>query len=283
MPFLTLQFIALGLLLATVSGVWLISLKARDASLIDLFWAALFALQAAFHLVLADPSGLRAVAVVILVTLWAIRLGAHLARRNLGKGEDRRYAEMRAAGGAGWALRSLVTVFWLQALLAWVIGWPVALTASAAGTPGVIGAIGLGVATLGLLIEALADHQLARFKADAKNRGRVMDRGLWRYSRHPNYFGDAVLWWGLWIVSLEVAGPWTVFAPLLMTVLLLRVSGVPLLEGHLARTRPGYEEYVRRTSAFVPWPPKAPRSPNAPTLPESPGSTGIRSSHRVDP
>lgn len=256
MTFTDLRWISLGLMLALVSGVWLMSLWRRDASLIDLFWGALFALQAGVHGLGSPGAGLRAGVVGALVAIWALRLGLHLACRNLPHGEDPRYAAMREAGGPGWAVRSLVTVFWLQAALAWGIGWPVAVVASSSGVPGAVGWTGLGVAILGLVFEAVADLQLTRFRADPGNRGRVLDRGLWRWSRHPNYFGDAVMWWGLWLVAVEVGAAWTVFAPIAMTLLLLRISGVPLLERRLTETRPGYREYVERTSAFIPWFPK---------------------------
>lgn len=253
MSFIELRLLSLGLLLALVSGVWLISLWRRDASIIDLFWGALFALQALVHMVGSPEAGLRSRLLGALVLVWALRLGAHLARRNLPHGEDPRYAAMREAGGPGWAVRSLVTVFGLQAALAWGIGWPIAVVASSPGAPGAIAWLGLGLAAFGLLFEAVADRQLHQFRADPANHGRVLDRGLWRWSRHPNYFGDAVLWWGLWLVSIEVGAVETILSPIVMTLLLLRVSGVPLLERRLQETRPGYADYVARTSAFVPW------------------------------
>jgi steroid 5-alpha reductase family enzyme len=238
------------------SGVWILSLRARDASLIDLFWGPLFALQAWVYWRLGPHAGTVATLTLVLVTLWAARLALHLALRNLGKGEDPRYTAMREAGGPGWPLRSLVTVFWLQAALAWLIAWPLAVTAAAdALRPGSM--LGLAIAALGLLIESVADVQLTRFRGDPANRGRVLDHGLWRYSRHPNYFGDAVFWWGVYGVAAAHGGVWTIFAPLIMTGLLLKVSGVPLLEKRMVDTRPAYADYVRRTSAFVPWFPRA--------------------------
>ena len=242
--------------LAITAAVWILSLITRDASLIDLFWGPLFAVQGWIYWTFTpDPSAV-ATAVAVLVTLWAARLALHLARRNLGKGEDPRYAAMRAAGGPAWPLRSLVTVFWLQAALAWVIGVPLAVVAGAGGPFDLPTLAACGLAVAGLLIETVADLQLARFKADPANAGRVLSTGLWRYSRHPNYFGDAVFWWGIFGVAAVHGGWWTVFAPLIMTGLLLKVSGVPLLEDRMIETRPEYRDYVRRTPAFIPWFPK---------------------------
>lgn len=247
---------ALGAVLFATTVIWAASLVLRDASIIDVFWGPLFALQAWMHRGSAPAPGPAADWAVVLVTVWALRLAAHIARRARGADEDPRYAAMRAAGGPGWAVRALVTVFWLQAVLAWVVAWPVAVTARSIPGPGPLGWVGIGIAAFGAAFEAIADLQLSRFKADPTTEGRVMDRGLWRYSRHPNYFGDAVFWWGIWLLAAGVGGAWTVFAPILMTGLLLKVSGVPLLESRLEETRPGYRDYVRRTPAFVPWFPR---------------------------
>lgn len=261
--FLTLRFEVLLWLLVAVSAVWVISMKVRDASLVDLCWGPLFAVQGVFHMLRADAPGLRSALAVGITGLWALRLSLHLGRRNLGAGEDRRYAAMRSAGGPWWGWRSLVTVFWFQALLSWLIAWPLAIAAAAPGVPGGLGWLAALVALTGLGIEAVADAQLRRFKAGEKARlagsspRGVMDQGLWRYSRHPNYFGDAVFWWGLWALGVDAgAGLFSLAAPAAMTFLLIRVSGIPLLEGHLESTRPGYADYVRRTPALVPWFPR---------------------------
>jgi steroid 5-alpha reductase family enzyme len=261
--FMTLRFEALLWLLVGITAVWVVSMKARDASLVDLCWGPLFAAQGVFHLLLADSPGLRGTLAVATTVLWAARLSLHLAMRNLGAGEDRRYAEMRRAGGSGWGWRSLVTVFWFQALLSWLIAWPLAIAATRPGSPGWLGWLGAVLAVTGLALEAVADAQVRRFKAreaarpDASAPRGVMDLGLWRYSRHPNYFGDAVFWWGLWMLALDAgAALVSVAAPLGMTFLLIKISGIPLLEGHLESTRPGYAAYARRTSAFVPWFPR---------------------------
>lgn len=194
-----------------------------------------------------------------LVTVWGLRLGIHILVRSRGKGEDRRYAAMRERRGASFVWLSLFSVFWLQAALLVFVSLPL-LAAIGAREPAGFGALDAAGAVLfavGFLFEAVGDAQLVRFKRDPANRGEVLDRGLWRYSRHPNYFGDATLWWGLFLFALAVPGGWRfVASPLLMTFLLLRVSGVTLLERDLSDRKPAYRDYVRRTPAFVPWFPK---------------------------
>jgi steroid 5-alpha reductase family enzyme len=245
--------------------LWLASLAARDASLVDIFWGPGFVLVAwaVFAWVGAHdpPAGgeARRWLLVSLVTVWGLRLGGYLAHRNLGKGEDYRYVAMRdKAGGRFWIV-SLFKVFLLQGLLMWVVSLPVQAgqLPSAPDGIGPLAVAGAVAWAVGLFFETVGDAQLARFKADPANKGRVMDRGLWRYTRHPNYFGDFMVWWGIYLVALEGRGAWWSFAgPLLMSFLLLRVSGVAMLEKTIAGRRPGYAEYIRRTSAFFPRPPR---------------------------
>ena len=254
---IALQGLAAAAGLMTV--VWLISLPKRDASVIDIFWGPSFALLAWLYWAAGPGGGGRRLLVPILVTIWAARLAIYILWRARGGGEDYRYAAMREKYGRWFAPLSLVIVFWLQAFLAWLIGMPL-LQVQRVDVPGGFGwldLLGLALFATGLFFEAVGDWQLSRFKDDPANRGKVMDRGLWRYTRHPNYFGDATLWWGLACFALATPGAaWTLFSPVLMTFLLLKVSGVALLEKGLGSTKPGYEEYVRRTSAFLPWPPK---------------------------
>ena len=249
---------ALPVALALMTGVWLVSLVRSDVSVVDVFWGPAFALVAVLYHLLAPDPGLRSGMVLAGVLLWAIRLGVHLGVRWVRTGqEDYRYAAMRREHGSRFRFRSLVTVFWLQGTLAWVLSLPLLAGIVAPGPPGMTGWAGAVVFVFGFLWEAVADLQLTRFKADPSNRGKVLQTGLWRYSRHPNYFGEAVLWWGFFLMALDAGGGWTVFAPLGMTLLLMKVSGVPLLEPHLEETRPGYREYAARTPAFFPRPPKA--------------------------
>jgi steroid 5-alpha reductase family enzyme len=198
--------------------------------------------------------------VAALTTLWGIRLAAHIFRRNRGKEEDRRYQAMRAAHGPAFWRRSLFTVFWLQGTILWFVSFPL-LVAVRATHPVTLTAVdGLGVLlfAIGFGFEVVGDYQLERFKARPENRGTVLDSGLWRYTRHPNYFGDATVWWGLYAVAASTpGGGLTILSPLLMTLLLLRVSGVTLLEEGLKTSKPGYRAYVASTPAFFPWFPRA--------------------------
>jgi steroid 5-alpha reductase family enzyme len=195
---------------------------------------------------------------VAMVTIWGLRLGGHLFLRNHGQPEDYRYRAMRKRFGDRFPIISLVTVFLLQGVLMWVVSLPVQL-GQVSDTPdvGVIAAIGVVVWMVGLFFETVGDFQLSRFKRDPSNEGKVLDTGLWRYTRHPNYFGDCCAWWGIAIVAAESAtGAWGIIGAVVMTVLLLRLSGVALLEKSLSKRKPDYQAYVDRTSAFVPMPPK---------------------------
>jgi steroid 5-alpha reductase family enzyme len=196
------------------------------------------------------------VLVASLVSLWGIRLGAYLAWRNLGHGEDKRYTAMRKRHGDAWWWRSLFIVFGLQGVLVWIVSMPVRAVANAPGLElGGLDFVGLALVVIGVGFESIGDLQLARFKADPAHKGLIMDRGLWRYTRHPNYFGDFVTWWGFGVFGLATGAWWTLIGPLVMSVLLMKVSGKDLLEKGM-KGRPGYEDYLKRTSGFFPWVPK---------------------------
>lgn len=248
---------ALGLL----TLVWVASLVRKDASLVDRVWGLGFVILAWVYRAAAEPgpSGSEAVRglAVAMVTLWGLRLAAYLTWRNWGHGEDSRYRAMRARGGPNWPFLNLFTVHWGQALVMWVVSLPVLAAVrgtASAGHP----LVWLGVALwlLGFGFETVGDLQLVRFKADPANKGKVLDRGLWRYTRHPNYFGDACVWWGIFGLAAASGAWWTVIGPLVMNGLLVKVSGVALLEKQLAKTKPQYRDYIRRTSAFLPRPPR---------------------------
>lgn len=252
---------ALGLAVAfgLLALVWIGSLVRRDASLVDRVWGAGFVVLAWVYRGVTGPAGTEPVPTLtaLMVTVWGLRLSVYLTWRNWGHGEDYRYQAMRARGGPGWPFRNLFTVHWLQGLIMWVVSFPVlAVMRSGASLDHPLVWLGVGLWVTGLCFETIGDWQLARFKANPANRGRVLDHGLWRYTRHPNYFGDACVWWGLYAVAVAGGGWWTGFAPLIMNGLLLKVSGVALLEKKLADTKPQYRDYIRRTSAFLPWPPK---------------------------
>ncbi len=255
-------FYGLGAVLGLLTLVWLLSLLRRDASIVDIFWGPGFVVLAWLYRDLGASESLRATLVPVLVTIWGLRLALHILWRSRGKGEDPRYQAMRKRRGARFPLLSLPIVFWLQAVLMWIVAMPL-LAAQTASTPwSWLDSLGVALFAVGFFFEAVSDLQLSRFRADPANAGRVMDRGLWRLSRHPNYFGDATLWWGLGCFALAVpGGAWTLLGPALMSLLIVRVSGVTLLERGLS-ARPGYDDYVRRTSAFFPWPPKRSDAPS---------------------
>ena len=248
--------------LAAVAGLmlvgWIISVIAKDASIVDILWGLAFVAitWAAFAAGHGAPG--RSVLLAVLVTVWGVRLATYLAWRNLGKGEDYRYRAMRKhkPNFVHW---SLYGVFGLQAVLAYVVSLPVQI-AMQDRTPVAIGPlayIGAALWAVGMFFETTGDLQLARFKADPANKGKVMDRGLWSLTRHPNYFGDFCVWWGLFVVAAETGTALIgVVGPIAMTVLLTRVSGKALLERTIGRRRPGYEEYVARTNGFFPGPPR---------------------------
>jgi steroid 5-alpha reductase family enzyme len=234
--------------------LWLWSLRRRDASVVDIGWGLFFVgLAWWFRWRGPEATGLH-LAHALLVTVWGTRLALHIAWRSRGQGEDHRYAAMRAAHGVRFGRISLFSVFWLQATLATVIAAPLYAVQAASGIDPLVFALGSVLWAVGLFWEAVADWQLLRFRRDPAHRGRVLDTGLWRYSRHPNYFGEATLWWGYGLMAGAAGAWWALFAPLIMNWLLLRVSGVSLLEKTIVRRRPAYEAYIRRTPAFVPWP-----------------------------
>ena len=247
-----------GLVFAVSMAVvlWLVSLRTRDVSIVDIFWGLGIAGVVNIAAWLGQASGPRTSAVLFLVNLWGLRLAAHIwARHN---GEDHRYAAMREKFGRNWWWLSLIQVFLLQAILIWFVPAPLVAAVLYSHMPmGWLDYAGIAVAAVALLFEALADFQLAAFRADPASEGKVMDWGLWGWSRHPNYFGEAVMWWGYFAIGFGASHQWwLVLSPLLVTFLLLQVSGVALMEDKMDERRPGYAEYRRRVSAFVPWPPK---------------------------
>lgn len=244
--------------LAIMSVFWLLSLARRDASVADVAWGLVF-VAIAWSCWAAGGRSTASLVVALAVSVWGFRLAFYIGIRNAGHGEDRRYAAMRERRPGRFWLWSFFGVFLLQGVLALVVSLPIqSLGAVADASPGVVGWLGLAVFLTGLGFEAIGDAQLAAFKRDPASKGQVMDRGLWRYTRHPNYFGDALLWWGIWLIAVgSGAAWWTLVGPALMTFLLVRVSGVAMLESDMAERRPGYAEYVRRTSSFLPRPPRA--------------------------
>jgi len=242
--------------------LWLISLRTKDPSFIDAWWALGVVVLAWSTFARITTLSPHAFVLVALATAWGLRLGFYLLWRWRKHGADRRYAALAARAreehGLGFAAFSLLWVFLPQMLLQFIVALPVMLGQIPRATLGALASAGTALSGFGILYEAIADAQLTRFKAHAANANKVMDRGLWRYSRHPNYFGELCAWWGIYLVAADSSlGVWSLPGPLLLTFLLTRVSGAPTTEPHLRQTRPGYEAYKARTSAFIPWPPRA--------------------------
>ena len=258
----TAMLVAAATIAVLMVVTWLVSVPLRNASIVDLIWGLGFVLVAWAVRLTVDGDSARQWLLVAMVTVWGLRLSAYLTWRNHGNGEDYRYRAMRKHWGGRFWWVSLFTVFVLQGVLMWTVSIGVQL-GQVPDTPGlgVLAALGVVVWAVGLGFEAIGDAQLARFKADPANAGTVMDRGLWRYTRHPNYFGDACVWWGIALVAAESGlGAVGIVGALVMTVLLRRVSGVTLLEKSLKKRRAGYDEYIARTSPFVPRPPRKPKA-----------------------
>ena len=238
--------------------MWLLSLVLKNASIVDVGWGLGFVIVSWAVHARVDGNEDRQRLLIAMTTIWGLRLAIHLFIRNHGKGEDYRYRAMRKRWGPRFSLISLGTVFALQGVLMWIVSLPVQLgQVRQTPTVGIIAWLGVIVWAAGLFFEVVGDAQLARFKKDPANAGKLMDRGLWRYTRHPNYFGDACVWWGIALVAAETTvGRWGLLGAATMTFLLRRVSGVTLLEKSLIKRRAGYEQYVARTSPFIPRPPR---------------------------
>ena len=263
MEFLSI-YLVLGLvILGFMSLLWLVSLLLKNSSIVDIFWGMGFVIVAwAAFLLTPDGFAPRKWLLSVLVTIWGLRLSLHILIRNWGKPEDFRYQAWRKEAGAAWWWRSFFKVFFLQGILLWIISTPL-LAAQINAQPDRliwVDYAAIPIWLIGFFFEAVGDFQLARFKANPVNKGKVLQSGVWRYTRHPNYFGDAAQWWAYYLIALAAGGWWTIFSPILMTILLMRVSGVTLLEKTLKEGKPGYKEYVETTSEFIPWFPRKKRA-----------------------
>jgi steroid 5-alpha reductase family enzyme len=247
---------ALPVLLVAATLTWLLSLPLRNVAIVDSLWSLLLFAAGVVYALGADPRAPRLAFVLWLAALWAARLSIYITARSIGKGEDARYQAIRARNEPHFQWKSLYLVFWLQALLAWIISLPL-LGAFASNQPvGWLDYAGILLWTTGMLFEAGGDWQLARFKRNPANAGAVMNRGFWRYTRHPNYFGEFCVWWGFFLIALSAGAWWSAPGALLISFLLLRVSGVTLLEKDIGNRRPQYADYVLKTNAFFPGPPR---------------------------
>jgi steroid 5-alpha reductase family enzyme len=247
---------ALIVILAMGVITWLYSLYRKDVSIVDSLWSLMLLAAATTYLAFAENYSARNILLLVLVTLWALRLSFFLTVRNWNKEEDRRYREIRANNEPNFGIKSLYIVFGLQGVLAWIISIPLLLSFSIDGDIGVIEMIATALWVTGFLYESIADWQLYRFKLNSANKGEVLDTGLWAYSRHPNYFGEFLVWWAYFLFALSMGAWWTVFSPILMTLLLLKVSGVSLMEKGITERRADYRRYIETTNAFIPGMPR---------------------------
>lgn len=246
-------------------ALWGFSVAIKDVSIVDIAWGPACALPAISTWFLQDVSNPRAMVLMALVSLWAFRLFAYLAKRNIGHGEDFRYVRMREKVGPGFVFASLYRVFIMQCVVSFTISLPVqigqfgasSIFASNPDGLGILAYLGIAVFFVGLAFEAIGDAQLRAFKSDPDNKGKLMDRGLWAWTRHPNYFGDATVWFGLTLIALESQfGVFTIFSPAIMFFFLYHLSGKALLERSMSRRYSDFEDYKKRVSGFFPLPPK---------------------------
>ena len=247
---------ALAALAAFGAFGWIVSLVRKDVSIVDSMWSIMF-LIAAWAYSVSTVAGPRTTLILLLVAIWSIRLAGYITWRNWGDEEDYRYQKIRANNSPNFEFKSLYIVFGLQAGLAWIISLPLMAAMNSDAPIGALDAIGVVIWAVGFSFETVGDLQLAQFRANPDNKGKVLNSGLWRLTRHPNYFGDFCLWWGFFLIALSAGGWWSIVSPLLMSFLLLKVSGVAMLERTIGERRPEYADYIRRTNAFFPGPPKA--------------------------
>jgi steroid 5-alpha reductase family enzyme len=259
MSFIQIWFQALGVILMLMTILWIVSIFIKNVSIVDIFWGAGFAVTAVFYFLLAEGNAQRNIVLLFLVAIWGIRLSLYLAWRNIGKGEDFRYREFRKKYGENryWWV-SFFQTFLLQGVLMWLISVPLlgAMFYREQSFPGIIDFAAILLWIIGFIFETGGDFQLARFKSDPANKGKLLDTGFWKYTRHPNYFGDSAVWWGYGLFCLAAGSFFPVLGSVLMTALIIKVSGVALLERSLSDQKPQYREYIERTSAFIPWFPK---------------------------
>jgi steroid 5-alpha reductase family enzyme len=256
MTFIQIYLESLMLIMLIMTTLWIISIYLKNVSIVDLFWGFGFVVSALFFFLNTEGYGIRKLLLLILVAIWGIRLSIYLAWRNIGKGEDFRYAQFRKNYGQHryWWI-SFFQTFLLQGVLMWLISAPLlgAMFNAKNNSLGIFDFIGVAFWIIGISFEAGGDFQLAKFKANPENKGKVLNTGFWRYTRHPNYFGDSSVWWGYGIICLAAGSYIPALGSVLMTAMIIKVSGVALLEKSLKDTKPQYREYIEKTSSFIPW------------------------------
>ncbi|MDH7475855.1 MAG: DUF1295 domain-containing protein [Microgenomates group bacterium] len=252
-------FLKIAILIFFYMSFWfLLAILRKRNDLADIAWGLGFVIVAFLSLMEKNFSSLRSIIVFVLVFLWGLRLSTHIFLRNKGKKEDFRYKNWREKWGKNWVLKTYFQVFLLQGVFLFIISLPISFLGVFEGyqSLNLLDFIGIFIWTIGFLFEIIADYQLLIFKSDPKNKGKIMDKGLWQYSRHPNYFGEVTLWWGIFIICINVKnGFLSIIGPLTISFLILKVSGIPLLEAKYQGNKL-FEEYKRKTSAFFPLPPK---------------------------
>ena len=246
-------------ILALATLTWLVSVIKRDVSIVDSMWSVMIFASALVYSSSVEPYWNRSSLVLTLVLLWAFRLTLYITWRNWGEPEDSRYQAIRRKYEPYFALKSLGIIFVFQALLAWIISMPLWVALTVPFQSSVFDILAVALWMIGMIFEAVGDWQLARFKSNPTNRGKVMNRGLWRYTRHPNYFGECLIWWGFFLLVIPTGAWWSILSPVLLTFLLLKFSGVTMLEETIVDRRPAYREYIASTNAFIPGPPKNPK------------------------
>jgi len=258
MSFFQIFLLAFAAIMSMMTVLWFISIVIKNVSIVDLFWGFGFVVAGAVYFLFTEGFEIRKILLMTMVTIWGLRLSIYLAWRNIGKGEDFRYQKFRKDFGKDrYWWYSFFSVFLLQGVLMWLISMPLLGAQFNAGNNlGILDFLGVAIWIIGFVFEAGGDIQLARFKANPANKGKVLNTGFWHYTRHPNYFGDAAVWFGYGLICISAGSYWPVLGSVLMTALIIKVSGVALLEKTLKTSKPGYQEYVRKTSAFVPWFPR---------------------------
>lgn len=238
---------------------WIFGIFKKDVSFVDSLWPLFFLVAAVVFALDVQTLSARGQLVLVLVVVWSLRLSIYITARNWGEPEDYRYQTIRNNNEPGFAFKSLYIVFGLQGVLAWLIALPLLPAITSNSALSWIDLFAVAIWTVGFIFEAVGDYQLARFKSRIDSQGRALDTGLWRYTRHPNYFGEFCMWWAFYLFAVAAGGWWSIASPLLMNFLLLKVSGVAMLEKTISDRRPEYAAYIRRTNAFFPGPRRSSR------------------------